>query len=161
MRSGSLPGRIFCIVKQFELLHSQEFAREGGHAAFLSSAHPLPADNAIERLARRSSLTVHQKRDSHSAVPFFCTVRQFKTPAIFQEFAREGGHEERSFRCRPVYASLSSKGASQILTRFFPACSPCKGPASTAPFAAFTHKIGIQPQIAPVRRFEPLLGDAR
>ena len=61
MRSGNSPGRIFCIVRPFTLLHFQEFAREGGHATFLSSSLPFPADNAIERLARRSSLTVHQK----------------------------------------------------------------------------------------------------
>ena len=71
MRSGNSPDRIFCIVRPFALLHSQEFAREGGHATFLSSSLPFPADNAIERLARRSSLTVHQNGTATRPSRFF------------------------------------------------------------------------------------------
>lgn len=53
--------RFFAALSCSDSCIYQEFARGGGHASFLSSAYPLPADNAIERLARRSSLTVHQK----------------------------------------------------------------------------------------------------
>ena len=80
MRSGNSPGRIFCIVRPFALLHSQKFAREGGHATSLSSS--LPADNAIERLARRSSYGA-PKRDSHSAVPFFFIDKQNRRSRSF------------------------------------------------------------------------------
>ena len=74
MRSGNSPGRIFCIIRPFALLHSQEFAREGGHAPFLASSLPFPADNAIERLARRSSLTVHQKTGQPLGRPVFLFI---------------------------------------------------------------------------------------
>ena len=66
----------FCIVKLFGLLHFQEFARGGGRAPFLSSSHPLPADNAIERLNKkphRSSRFLGKRtRERVAKAPDFC-----------------------------------------------------------------------------------------
>ena len=58
MRSGSSPGRIFCTVKLFELLHFQEFTRGDGRAwgrCLFASAQPLPADNAAWRLRKKAA----------------------------------------------------------------------------------------------------------
>ena len=220
MRSGSSPGRIFCIVKLFELLHSQEFAREGGHASFLSSSHPSPPTMPSSALREDHLLRCTKKRDSHSAVPFFCIVKLFEL-LHSQEFARGGGHafflssahslpadnaierlrEDHLLRCTknavrkfarphflhrqavrtPAFSGVRARRRARGTIFHMPLClcsplfegrfpnfhavlsraQPLQRASQHGAFRRIPHKIGIQPQIAPVRRFEALLGDAR
>ena len=150
----------FCIVKLFELLHSQEFARGGGHTAFLSSAHSLPADNAIERLARRSSLTVHQKTGQSLGCPVFLHRQAVRTPAFSGVRARRRARGTIFHMplclCSPLFEGRLPNFHA-VLSR----AQPLQRASQHGAFRRIPHKIGIQPQIAPVRRFEALLGDAR
>ena len=160
MRSGNSPGRIFCIVRPFALLHSQKFAREGGHATFLSSSLPFPADNAIERLARRSSLTVHQKTGQSLGCPVFLHRQAVRTPAFSGVRARRRARGTIFHMplclCSPLFEGRLPNFHA-VLSR----AQPLQRASQHGAFRRIPHKIGIQPQIAPVRRFEALLGDAR
>ena len=71
MRSGNSPGRIFCIVRPFTLLHFQEFAREGGHAPFLTSSHPSPPTMPSSACAKIISYGAPKNGTNGAAVPFF------------------------------------------------------------------------------------------
>ena len=117
----------FCIVKLFELLHSQEFARGGGHTAFLSSAHSLPADNAIERLARRSSLTVHQKCGQEvRPAAFFASLSCSDSCILRSSRAKAGTRNDLSYAA--LFMRPSFRRAPPKFSRgSFPRAAPAKG----------------------------------
>ena len=92
MRSGNSPGRIFCTVKLFELLHSSGVRVRRRARRLCRFPYPLPADDAIERPREDDLLRCTKKRNSHSAVPFFYTVMR-----LFCDFGGEGDGGARCF----------------------------------------------------------------
>ena len=88
---------------------------------------PLPADNAIERLARRSSLTVHQKcGQAVRPAAFFASLSCSNSCILRSSRAEAGTRNDLSYAALFMLPSLR-RALSKFSRGSFPRAAPAKG----------------------------------
>ena len=150
---------LYCQAVQTPAFFRSSRAKAGTPLFFLPLT-PSPPTMPSSALREDHLLRCTKKRDSHSAVPFFCIAKLFKLLHFSGVRARRRARGT-IFQMPPRLCIPLFKGRFPNFYTALSRAQPLQRPRKHGAFYCIPHKIGIQPQIAPVRRFEPLLGDAR